>query len=608
MDETSMTPINYWHERFFKIVSITGFSLLLVAVTILVRVGQASSYEFSIYDAYPGYFWAFLLSAVFCGQVVIFGSAISQSRKNYWLFGLMVILVSNAILIFIPIIRGYYIYGSGDTLTHIGYMKDILRTSGIGENYYPVDHLLGVIFQVFSGLSLPVITLILPPFFSFFFILSMYFVGKVVFQNKFELMILVLVSSILFWGSSLTFVPNAQAFFLVPLMVYLALKMYNGVNAKKYHILLLLTGFLMVFYHPLVTLLVILLLCIMQIVQYILEKYEKRRLQKVNYTYTILFMLAIFSIWSSYIAMATYVMKPIISRIFGEEIVKSEFQKNIDLISQVNVDPVYLLKLILNVYGQSIVLGVLSLLSIGLILKSMKNQRTESNFYQGISIMGFIIVFIISIAMFFSNGRFGFGRIYSFAMLFSLILIPMGVYLFVYEKIPRNSSLTGKTIVKLLAVFFIIFCIPYFSLFNVYDSPITKNVNLQVPRSDYIGMNTFLSHRDVSLPILELGLVSYRFVDAIYGKSSERLNIYENKNMAPPNHFGYQNETLSGIFYQQPKYVVLNDQGRRKNPYMNPEFENKWSFSPKDFEQLKSDPKIHQVYSNKNLEIFMIPG
>jgi hypothetical protein len=608
MDETSMTPINYWHERFFKIVSITGFLLLLAVLTIIVRVGQATSYEFSIYDAYPWYFWAFLLSAVLCGQVVIFGSALSQSRKNYWLFGLMVILVSNALVICMPIIRGYYIYGSGDTLTHIGYMKDILRTSGIGENYYPVDHLLGVIFYVFSGLSFPDITLILPPLFSFFFVLSMYLVGKEMFQNTFELMILILLSSTLFWGSSLSFVPNAQAFFVVPLMVYLAFKMYNGNNAKKYHVLLLLTGFLMVFYHPLVTLLVILLLCIMQITQYILEKYEKRSLQKANYTYTILFMLAIFSIWSTYIAMATYVMKPIISRIFGEEIVKSEFQKNIDLVSQVNVDPLYLLKLILNVYGQSIILGVLSLLSIGLLLKSMKNQKTASNFYQGISILGFIILFILSIAMFFSNGRFGFGRIYSFAMLFSLLLIPMGVYLFIYEKIPGGTMRTRKTLVKLLAVFFIIFCIPYFSLFNVYDSPITKNTNLQVPRSDYIGMNTFLSFRNESLPILELGLVSYRFVDALYGKSAPRLNIYENKNMAPPNHFGYQNETLSGIFYQHPKYVITNDQGRRKNPYLNPEFEDKWSFSPKDFEQVKNDPKINQVYSNKNLEIFMLPG
>jgi len=41
---------------------------------------------------------------------------------------------------------------------------------------------------------------------------------------------------------------------------------------------------------------------------------------------------------------------------------------------------------------------------------------------------------------------------------------------------------------------------------------------------------------------------------------------------------------------------------------MNPEFEDKWSFTPTDFERIKSDPKIHQVYTNKDLEIFMLPG
>jgi hypothetical protein len=76
--------------------------------------------------------------------------------------------------------------------------------------------------------------------------------------------------------------------------------------------------------------------------------------------------------------------------------------------------------------------------------------------------------------------------------------------------------------------------------------------------------------------------------------------------MIPPNHFGYQNETLSGIFLNNSKYLVVNDRGRRLNPYMNPEFEDQWSFTPKDFERMKTDPKIDLVYSNKDLEIFIV--
>ena len=604
-----MLSINPWIGRIFKIFSIFSFLLIFIILIIIGRVGPASSYEFSIYDAYPWFFWVLLLSALMCGQLVILGSVIARPAKNYWYFGLGAILLVNAILLFMPIIRGYYSYGWFDVLTHIGYMQDILRTSGIGENFYPAAHLLGVTVHLFSGLSLPSVTLTLPLVFSFFFMLSLYFLGKTIFQTKTELLILVLVSTLLLWGNGqLAFVPNAQAFFLVPLILFLAFKMYYGVNTIKYQFLLLLMSFLLVFYHPLVTIMVIIILALMQIMLYIQEKSEKKTSKKVNYLYSIFFILTIFSLWSTYIAMATYVMKPIISRIFGDENVQSELQKNMDLISQVNVDPLYLIKLILNVWGKSILLGIFSLLCIVLILRSMKNQTTKPKFYLGVSVMGFLLFFILSIFMLVSNASFGFGRIYAFANLFSLIVIPSGIYLFVYKS-PESNPPAGKQVIKLLGVFLIFFCLTYFATFNLYYSPIIKQPNEQVPASNYLGMSTFFSYRDDSLPVFELGVVSSRFYDAIYGYSAPRWNIYfNNKNMIPPNHFGYQNETLSGIFINKSKYVLVNDKQRRLNPYMNPEFEDKWSFTPTDFERIKSDPKIHQVYTNKDLEIFMLPG
>jgi len=228
-----MFSINHWYDRFFKIISIISFFLILFLLIIIFLVGPAASYEFSIYDAYPWYFWFFLFSAVICAYVVIIVPIIVQSKKNYWLFGLCSILISNAILLFMPVIRGYYFSDYGDILTHIGYMRDILHTSSTGQNFYPINHILGVIIHLFSGLSLPTITLIIPPLFSFFFILSIYFVGKAIFQNKFELMILVILSSILMFDTNqLAFAPNCQVFFLVPLMLFLAFKMYYGINNK----------------------------------------------------------------------------------------------------------------------------------------------------------------------------------------------------------------------------------------------------------------------------------------------------------------------------------------------------------------------------------------
>jgi hypothetical protein len=602
-----MLSINNWTDRFFKIILIMGFFFILITLTILRSVEPAVSYEFSIYDAFPWYFWVFLFSAILCGQVGIIGSAITRSEKNYWFYGLCAILVSNVLLLFLPVIRGYFIFGDGDVLTHIGFMKDILQTSYIGENQYPVDHILGVIIHLSSGLSLTDITFIIPPLFSFFFILTMYFVGKTIFPNKFERLILLLLSTIVFFRDfHVAFTPNSQAIFFVPLILYLAFKIYYGVNYNKYYILILLISSLLVFYHPLVAIMVILILFLMEIIQIILKKYQTTFQKKVNYSYIIVFMLIVFSIWSSYLVTMIWVVKPIILRIFGDESVRSELQNNFDVLSRVAIDPFYLFNLILNIYGQWIVLGILSLLALGLTLKSVRDRKTDLNFYKGISIVGFIVFSILSAAIFLMINNFGFGRIFSFAIIFSLLLIPTGVYLFLNNN-SHEGALSGIKIIKLLGVILVFFCLTYFSLFNLYYSPIIKETNVQVPESSYYGMSTFFSVRDDSLPVFELGPVTFRYYDALFGVSAKRLNIeYETKNMLPPEHFGYQNETLSADFYGNSKYLVMNDKGTDFYPHMYPEFKNNWRFLPEDFERLKSDRKVQQIFSSKNFEIFKI--
>ncbi len=478
-------------EKIFKIIAILGFVLLLFTITILLNAGPASSYEYSIYDAYPWYFWIFLLSAITCGQVVIIGSAITGSRKDHWIFGLGIILLAVILLLFLPVIRGYFIFGDGDVLTHIGYMKDILQTSVIGENHYPIDHILGVIVNLWSGLTLEDITFFIPPVFSLFFIFSMYCVGKIISENTFERLIILVLSSILMLGEfHLAFTPNSQALLFIPLVLFLAFRIYEGVNNSKYQFLLLLTGFLIVFYHPLVTMMIVLILCIMQIMQYIQEIYEHRTLKKINYTYMIVFILTVFAFWSSYIIMAIDVAKPLISRIFGDPRVESELQKNVNLFSQVNSDPLYVLHLIFNIYGHWILLATVSLFSIGLMLKYLKDLDTESRYYKGVLALGFFMCLILSVAMFLTIDRFGFARVFAIAAIFSVLLIPSGVYLLFGNL--HETSRSGRKNMILLGMILVIFCITYFSVFNLYYSPTIKLPNVQVPGTDYEGMRTFL--------------------------------------------------------------------------------------------------------------------
>ncbi len=67
-----------------------------------------------------------------------------------------------------------------------------------------------------------------------------------------------------------------------------------------------------------------------------------------------------------------------------------------------------------------------------------------------------------------------------------------------------------------------------------------------------------------------------------------------------------KNETQSRIFYHNPKYLLINDHGKGFYPNIYPEFTDKWRYIPGDFERLSSDNQLQQVYSNSNLEIFLI--
>ena len=111
------------------------------------------------------------------------------------------------------------------------------------------------------------------------------------------------------------------------------------------------------------------------------------------------------------------VIEPIINHILGDIKTQSELERNVNLLSQVNPDPFILIKLILNFYGKTISLGILALLCIGLILISIKNHRIKPDFYRGFSVMGYIVLLVLSIALLVSNGSFGFGRVYAFASL-----------------------------------------------------------------------------------------------------------------------------------------------------------------------------------------------
>jgi hypothetical protein len=74
----------------------------------------------------------------------------------------------------------------------------------------------------------------------------------------------------------------------------------------------------------------------------------------------------------------------------------------------------------------------------------------------------------------------------------------------------------------------------------------------------------------------------------------------------PPDHFGYNMTSSLGSFYNEPHYFLLTNAGKFYYPNIYPEFPQKWRFDANDFERLKTDVSVQQIYDNGNLDIRLI--
>ena len=132
------------------------------------------------------------------------------------------------------------------------------------NNFYPIDFILISTHSLICGLKTNVLMSAIPPFFTFLFIPSVFLLAKQIFKKRMEVMLALLLGSILlFSGVHFSFSPNAQAFLLLPFLLYLFFKSRKGKQlsfAILFVILLILFGF----FHPLAMLLLILLFIIFE--------------------------------------------------------------------------------------------------------------------------------------------------------------------------------------------------------------------------------------------------------------------------------------------------------------------------------------------------------
>ena len=580
-------------------VLLINFALIIILLTPL-----AKNYEISIYDAYPIYFWLFLIISIFLAQIVILRSAATKNDK-YWKYGLVIILLIDTLLLFLPLIRGYYFFGRNDELYHLGLIKTLINTAHLSPtDFYPNMHLLATNVYYLGNISLNSIVSFLPPIFPLFFIISTFLLAREILQTKKQILFVMVLASILMIShESTTFAPSAQDFFLIPFVLYLFFKGLKSKNTSAFKILLIIFIFSMVFIHPLNILFLILVFLILELSIFIYNKKYKDKNTKIyifeaNKSQNIILIAFItFFVWYFSFSIISNDFQTVAYSLFSNT--GTEFIKYASLTSTYHLKIIDYVKIIINEYGQIVFLGILSFfLTIFIFFKSKHINKGSKFNYQFFFISTLVFAFLSGLFFLFPL-IVGFQRIVPYFIFFSIFFVGLGLSLIFHD---NNFSFkaTIKKKLSFLCLSLVLISLLWVSIFNLYWSPISELENQQVTHSEVLGFTWLFDTREQTMPIDELGISQGRMYDG-FGLNFSNQGIRYG-NAQPPDHFNYSyNET-----YLSNRYLVITTLGKEEYPEIYPNYEDYWRFNNNDFENLDNNNHFNEVYQSNDLDIYLI--
>lgn len=126
---------------------IVGF-LSLVGGVLVARGAPATGYEVDIYAATPATFW---VAAAVSMAAALGVALVWPARRSAYLLGGGTLFA----IVALPVIRGYQYYGAADSLTHLGWTRNVAAAEfGPFLLFYPATHTTAVFISELAGVPL----------------------------------------------------------------------------------------------------------------------------------------------------------------------------------------------------------------------------------------------------------------------------------------------------------------------------------------------------------------------------------------------------------------------------------------------------------------------
>jgi hypothetical protein len=438
----------------------------------------------------------------------------------------------------------------------------------------------------------------------------MYLLSTALNFNKKQSLFVILLSIIPIFGLDMVYlVPSAEAFFLIPLVLYVLIKSRTSSTNISFSIILVILLVLLPFFHPEATFFVIVIFLVILIDQIIGNKqlktvfknYNKSFISKPNTILTplILVSVAFFTWFSSCIIFGNTIQTVYNSLILN--IGTSTVELYTGIINEFQVPLNQLLELIFKIYGADgiyIILAAIPTLTICLKILLRKKVDTTNSILASI----FIITAILAAIFLFKNFIIG-ERPIKYLLMISILISSLFISSLI-SKYYKKPSFLNKVYFVIVSV--LIISTIFISFINTYPSPTIDSYNYQVQSTDYNGMSFYFNHKNQSIPLLSITLSQE-------GRWSQLLaltnsSITGSNSIIPIDHFGYNQSQYMGNSYSKDNYMLFNELTEQFYPTLYPQYQNEWKFTPQDFTKLNNDPTVNLIYDNNGIKLYYIIG
>ncbi|WP_144905480.1 hypothetical protein [Halobellus captivus] len=598
---------NHWQ----KLALIVGYLALAVGVVQASRT-PITDYELSLYTEVPTDFW------IGVGIAVLIAAAVavrSDERSRTRDAGVLLSTLGVLTVIGLPVLRSYYFYGSGDSLSHLGWAREIqagvIPPDGI---VYPGVHLLSVQFAEVLGLPvrtamLTLVSVVIPLLFVGAFAACAYYVSRS--HRTAAAGAIVGAMFVPINNVSVHLNPHAssQAILLFPVVLFCLLLFLHASDdgfafTTPTGALLLLVSSGYLFVHPQEAMTYLAMLGGIAILQLVVRRYwDTHPIASFRPVYLHTIVLGVlFVTWIRRQGRArsrlSFVLDSLLSR--DPTVLEETGTRGASLIDLGGS----LMELYLKLFSVSTLLMILTgALILALVIGVIDHSESRRNALLAVLAASLVFPTLGFVAIFIADQGDHYFRFFGFIMVTVSLLAVVAISILADTLEGASGRFGGIltrqrtwTVMSLILVAMIAI-----SLATVHPSPYIYQPNDRVTETVMDGYDRTFQYHDGQTSLTGVRSGSTRYVDAIYGtNTAEGIAIPGIGDSVPEPVFN----TNVTSHYEEDRYLIVRTKDRKKEV----ELYRGFRYGSAGFEALDAEPGSNRIQDNGGYTLYRLRG